>query len=217
MPNHDQLQALVTGYAGLAIAAAHRQGVELVGQAPFALDGHIREGFIACPLRPAPALASTSAPRDTAAITEIPPEQVPLALLLLADPSESKVRGYLPGARCFAALHGGQVAGVCAVVPLTPGVHELMNIAVDPARQQHGLGTQLLVHVIDTYRREGAARLEVGTGAFGYQLAFYQRHGFRVFQVDRGFFLRNYDGPLMEDRIQHKDMLRLAIDYPATA
>ncbi|WP_198422013.1 hypothetical protein [Stenotrophomonas acidaminiphila] len=42
---------------------------------------------------------------------------------------------------------------------------------------------------------------------------FYQRHGFRVFQVDRDFFLRNYDEAIVEDGIQHRDMLRLALDY----
>lgn len=136
-----------------------------------------------------------------------------MSLLLLADPSERKVRSYLPAARCFAARLDGGIAGVCAVVPRAPGSHELMNIAVDPARQQRGIGARLLAHVIDTYRREGAARLEVGTGAFGYQLAFYQRHGFRVFQVERDFFLRNYDEAIIEDGIQHRDMLRLAIDY----
>lgn len=146
-------------------------------------------------------------------IHEIPPAEAPLALLLLADPSERKVRAYLPASRCFAALVDGSITGVCAVVPRVQGSHELMNIAVDPARQQRGVGARLLAHVIDTYRREGAARLEVGTGAFGYQLAFYQRHGLRVFQVDRDFFQRNYDEAIIEDGIQHRDMLRLAIDY----
>ncbi len=108
-------------------------------------------------------------------IHEIPPADAPLALLLLADPSERKVRAYLPGARCFAARMDGAIAGICAVVPLAQGSHELMNIAVDPACQQRGIGTRLLAHVIDTYRREGAQRLEVGTGTFGYPLAFYQR------------------------------------------
>jgi protein-L-isoaspartate O-methyltransferase len=59
----------------------------------------------------------------------------------------------------------------------------------------------------------GARRLEVGTGSFGYQLAWYQRAGFRVFAVERDFFLDNYEEPIFEDGIQLKDMLRLAVDY----
>lgn len=218
-PDHDELQALVAGYAGLAIARREAQGFALTGEAPFLLDGVVREGFIATPLRGLkskdPQIGRSTAARNNAATTihEIAPADAPMALLLLADPSERKVRTYLPAARCFAALVDGSIAGVCAVVPRMQGSHELMNIAVDPARQQRGIGARLLAHVIDTYRREGAARLEVGTGAFGYQLAFYQRHGLRVFQVDRDFFLRNYDEAIIEDGIQHRDMLRLAIDY----
>lgn len=218
-PNHDELQALVAGYAGLAIARCEAQGFALAGEAPFLLDGVVREGFITTPLRGLKSekiqieRSTTSGKKAVTTIHEIAPTYAPMALLLLADPSERKVRTYLPVARCFAALVDGSIAGVCAVMPRVQGSHELMNIAVDPARQQRGIGTQLLAHVIDTYRREGATRLEVGTGAFGYPLAFYQRHGFRAFQVDRDFFLRNYDEAIIEDGIQHRDMLRLAIDY----
>jgi len=218
-PNHDQLQALVAGYAGLAMARGDTQGFALAGEAPFLLDGIYREGFIATPLRahgaidPRAGKTTDTMDETIPAIHEIPPSAAPMALLLLADPSERKVRAYLPAARCFVALLDGGIAGICAVVPLGPDCHELMNIAVAPEWQQRGIGTRLLAHVIDTYRREGAARLEVGTGAFGYQLAFYQRHGFRVFQVERDFFLRHYDEAIIEDGIRHRDMLRLAIDY----
>ena len=88
-----------------------------------------------------------------------------------------------------------------------------MNIAIAPSRQQAGIGTKLLQYVIAQMERAGAHRLEVGTGTFGYQLAFYQRQGFRVTGVDRGFFIRNYADAIFENGIQHRDMLRLAIDY----
>lgn len=86
-----------------------------------------------------------------------------------------------------------------------------MNIAVAPSRQQRGIGTTLLGHVISVFREEGACRLEVGTGTFGYQLAFYQRQGFRVTGIDTNFFLTNYPEPIFEDGIQLKDMLRLTL------
>jgi hypothetical protein len=53
----------------------------------------------------------------------------------------------------------------------------------------------------------------VGTGTFGYQLAFYQRHGFRVTSIDRDFFIKNYSEPIFEDGIQLFDMLRFALKY----
>jgi ribosomal protein S18 acetylase RimI-like enzyme len=137
-----------------------------------------------------------------------------MALLLVADPSAEHIRCYLPASLCYAARRGDTVAGVYVVAGKGGNVYELMNIAVDPAHQQQGIGKQLLRHAIELVRGLGAARLEVGTGAFGYQLGFYQKAGFRVFAVERDFFLRNYREAIYEDGIQHKDMLRLAIDFP---
>lgn len=147
-------------------------------------------------------------------INEVPPSEAPMDLLLLADPSVEKINGYLPVSRCFVACFQGALAGVCVVKPGAANVYELMSIAVAPAEQQHGIGTQLLKYVIAAVGQAGAERLEVGTGTFGYQLAFYQRHGFRVTGVDRDFFLSNYAEPIFEAGIQLKDMLRLSLEYP---
>jgi ribosomal protein S18 acetylase RimI-like enzyme len=145
-------------------------------------------------------------------MAEISPADAPLDLLLLADPCEAKVTAYLPRSRCFAAYAGTSPVAVCAVMPLSDAAYEIMNIAVEPSRQQQGIGTGLLGHVISVFRKEGACRLEVGTGTFGYQLAFYQRQGFRVTRIDRNFFLANYPEPIFEDGIQLKDMLRLGLE-----
>ncbi len=88
-----------------------------------------------------------------------------------------------------------------------------MSIAVHPDHQKSGIGATLLKWIIDFYGRAGASRLEVGTGTFGYQLAFYQRQGFRVTGIDRDFFVENYDEPIFEDGIRLVDMLRLTIRY----
>lgn len=144
-------------------------------------------------------------------IQEVAPTQAPIALLLLADPSEEKLRSYLPASRCFVASCNGGVVGACVVQPLGSRAHELMCIAVDPAHQRSGYGHALLKHVIDLFRESGARTLQVGTGSFGYQLAFYQRHGFRVTGIDRDFFIDNYPEPLFEDGIQLFDMLRLTL------
>ena len=86
-----------------------------------------------------------------------------------------------------------------------------MSIAVQPAHQRFGYGTALLKWVIDFFRKYGASQLEVGTGTFGYQLAFYQKHGFRVSRIDHNFFVKNYPEPIFEDGIQLFDMLRLSL------
>lgn len=50
-PNHDELQALVSGYAGLAMQNESFNDFSMVGEHPVMLDGLFREGFIVCPLR----------------------------------------------------------------------------------------------------------------------------------------------------------------------
>ena len=91
--------------------------------------------------------------------------------------------------------------------------YELMSIAVHPSYQKSGHGTALLKWVIGFFRESGARQLEVGTGTFGYQLAFYQRQGFRVTSIDRDFFVNNYHEPIFEEGIQLFDMLRLTLTY----
>ncbi len=146
-------------------------------------------------------------------IQEVPTTDAPMELLLLADPSEDKVRSYLPRSKCFVASSSGIVVGACVVQPLGTGTYELMSIAVHPDHQRSGYGTALLKWVIDFFRKSGASQIEVGTGTFGYQLAFYQRHGFRVTGIDHDFFVNNYREPVFEDGIQLFDMLRLTLRY----
>jgi ribosomal protein S18 acetylase RimI-like enzyme len=146
-------------------------------------------------------------------INEISPSEVPIHLLMLADPSEKKIAGYLSVSICFAVWFNEEVVGVCVVTPIHRNAYELMNISVAPSYQQKGIGTQLLRHAIASIGRLGAEHLEVGTGTFGYQLKFYQRQGFRVSRIDKDFFIKNYEEPIFEDGIQLRDMLRLVLIY----
>lgn len=137
--------------------------------------------------------------------------EIPRDLLLQADPSATRVKAYLANARCFVSVANGDIIGATVLQTVAPRVWELMNISVAAGHQQHGVGSALLRHAIDAARAAGVARLEVGTGSFGYQLRFYQRHGFRVEAIVKDFFLTQYDEPVEEDGIRLKDMLRLAL------
>lgn len=152
-------------------------------------------------------------PHPSLVITEIDPTQAPMDLLLEADPYPEKIRKYLFNSRCYEGRLGQLLVGVYVLVDKSDGVWELMNIAVTASCRDQGFGAQLLRHAIATAQGFGAKRLEVGTGTFGYQLRYYQKAGFRVFAVERDFFLNNYSELLFEDGIQHQDMLRLAIDF----
>ncbi|MBC7005510.1 GNAT family N-acetyltransferase [Photobacterium sp. BZF1] len=141
----------------------------------------------------------------------IPAELAPMDLLLEADPSTEQIQTYLSGSDIYTVLSDDKTVGVCVLKPRSETTLELMNIAVEPTQQGSGIGRQLLQYVISESRSKQAKELVLGTGTFGYQLAFYQREGFRVVGIDKDFFLDNYDEPVMENGIQHKDMLRLQL------
>lgn len=143
---------------------------------------------------------------------ECPPESVPMALLLEADPSEESIYSYLAGSWCFVAKEKEVVLAVCVVKPIQTGIVEIFNVGVLPERQQQGIGSVLLRYTLQQLRHKGGKRVELGTGSFGYQLTYYQRLGFRVDTIVKDHFLLHYSEPIFEHGIQHKDMLRLALN-----
>lgn len=144
-------------------------------------------------------------------LQQIPSEQAPMHLLLEADPSEALIANYLGASHCVVARLQDETIGVYLLKPVEGATWELMNIAVAPEHQGQGIGGRLLHHAIDQARQLGAQRLELGTGSFGHQLTFYQRAGFRVVAVEPDYFLQRYPEPLYENRLQHRDRLRLAL------
>jgi len=143
---------------------------------------------------------------------QIENRDVPISLLLEADPSKDSILSYLPESWCFAAVDQNQIVGACVVKPLSPTLAEIYNLAVFPTHQAKGVGSQLLKFVLSELPCKGIKRVELGTGTFGYQLTYYQRAGFRVDAVIKDHFLQNYAEPIFENEIQHKDMLRLYIE-----
>jgi ribosomal protein S18 acetylase RimI-like enzyme len=132
-----------------------------------------------------------------------------MTLLLEADPSEKCINRYLEGAECFGAFVDSELVGICVSKQQNVTTTEIYNIAVYPKYQQRSIGSTLLQFVLKELTSSGYNNVELGTGTFGYQLSFYQRHGFRVDSVIKDFFLDHYDEKIVENGIQHKDMLRL--------
>ena len=135
-------------------------------------------------------------------------EEPPWELLLLADPSEEMVRGYLTRSELFGCFSGKACIAVAAVVSQGEGVCELKNLAVVPPRQRHGIGRLLLDYVCDCCA-ENFRVMEVGTGnsSIGNQ-HFYRSMGFHRFRTDRGFFLRNYPEPIEESGLLCTDLVK---------
>ena len=137
--------------------------------------------------------------------------QPPMHLLLLADPSEKMIQNYLKQGDCFVGEIEGEIIGVFVLSQREPNIVEIMNIAVDEEYQGKGIGKQLIHHVIKSAKEEAYQIIEVGTGnsSIG-QLALYQKCGFRIVDIDRDFFVRNYSEAIYENGIHCRDMIRLA-------
>jgi ribosomal protein S18 acetylase RimI-like enzyme len=140
-------------------------------------------------------------------------EELPMELLLLADPSETIVKEYAARGECFVAELENKIVGVYVLLPTRPETIELVNVAVAEELHGRGIGKQLVVDAIKVAREKGYKTIEVGTGNSGVgQLALYQKCGFRIVGVDLDFFVRHYPEEIYENGIQCRDMIRLSQD-----
>ncbi|WP_234493820.1 GNAT family N-acetyltransferase [Vibrio maritimus] len=143
-------------------------------------------------------------------VREVKQTELPLDILLIADPEEAAINAYRERCIGFAVYMQGALVGALLVeVDGEQRSAELFNIAIYDEFQGKGFGGVLLSETLALLSQKGINTVELGTGTFGYQLSFYQKHGFRVDSVVKNFFLDNYDEPIFEHGIQHKDMLRL--------
>lgn len=140
-------------------------------------------------------------------------EEPPMALLLLADPSQKHVQEYVKRGECYVAEVENQIIGVYVLLPTRPKTVELVNIAVVESKHGRGIGKQLVMNAIQTAKSKGYKTIEVGTGnsSIG-QLALYQKCGFRITGIDMDFFIKHYPEEIFENGIQCRDMVRLSQD-----
>ncbi len=77
----------------------------------------------------------------------------PMALLLLADPSEKLVKSYLDKGICYTAEIDGETVGVILIMETKPHTMEVMNLAVKEKFQNNGIGKKLLLYVIEEKKK----------------------------------------------------------------
>ena len=139
---------------------------------------------------------------------------LPMNLLLEADPSEELVREYCSNGFVYEAAVDDELMGVYVLLPLTDGVVEIKNIAVAEDARGQGYGKRLIQHALSEAERLGFGNVEIGTGNSSVdQLMLYQKCGFRIDSIDRDFFTRNYPEPIFENGIQCRDMIRLVYTF----
>lgn len=136
-------------------------------------------------------------------------DDAPFNLLLLADESMDLILEYLDGGECFIYKEDSEILGCYVVKKVNENRVELFNIAVNENNQGVGIGKKLLLHLFDYAKRCGYKEIVVGTGNAGIgQIAFYQKAGFRMLEIDHGFFERNYSNKIYENGILCRDMIR---------
>ncbi|RHX85502.1 GNAT family N-acetyltransferase [Leptospira stimsonii] len=148
-------------------------------------------------------------------ITKIDPNstELPLELLLSADPSIELVNEYLKRGICYVARSKTETVGIYVLIYTRPETMELVNVAVEERFQGKGIGKSLVLHAISKAKELKMKVLEIGTGNSSLsQLALYQKCGFRISGIDRDFFLKHYAEPIYENGIRCTDMIRLSLD-----
>jgi len=89
---------------------------------------------------------------------------------------------------------------------------EIKNIAVEQKSRGRGIGTAAITIVIDVARSRGFRRVIVGTADSSVgTIGFYERRGFRICGVRRGF-LDAYPEAIVEDGIVAHDMVMLEVN-----
>ncbi len=123
----------------------------------------------------------------------------PMRRALLADTSLT----------AYAAYQNAEIVG--AIVVCWGDESEIELLAVNAARRGQGIGQAIVAEVVKEAQRRGAKRLLVGTGNFSLDnIAFYQKCGFRMSHVRRGYF-DSIDPPEFWQGIKLRDMI--VFDY----
>ena len=131
-----------------------------------------------------------------------------LELLLLGDEQESMIDRYLERGDMYVLYDSGAAKAVCVVTEESEEILELKNLAVCSQCQRRGYGRRMIEFLCDQYK--GKKRiLQAGTGDSPATLPFYEACGFTQSHRIPGFFVDNYDHPIIECGKQLVDMVYL--------
>ena len=146
-------------------------------------------------------------------ISKVAPSEIPMELLLLADPSEKMIKKYLFDSQALAAKVDERVIG--AIVIKERGRNaEIMNVAVQENLQSQGIGSRLIRKAIAYAQEKGMQTLTIGTADTSKeQLRLYQSLGFQIARASKNYFLEHYDEPIYENGSQAKDRIILEMHW----
>ncbi|MCM1151354.1 MAG: GNAT family N-acetyltransferase [Alistipes sp.] len=137
----------------------------------------------------------------------------PWDLLLLGDESPESVADYIDRGDCYVAVEEGRTVGVCMLLRTHPFTVEIVNLAVDPAFQGRGIGSDLIHDALRRAREEGRRRIEIATAdAENGPLHLYRSFGFEPVEIERDYFPKYYPAPIVEAGEECRDLVRLRME-----
>lgn len=140
-------------------------------------------------------------------------EQVPMDLLLLADPYEENIMEYLKPGVVFCAKLDNEIIGALILMKTRPKTMEIMNVSVYEKYQNRGVGKKLILEAIKYAKNNEVRMLEIGTGNPGLiQMMLYQKCGFRITGIEFDFFRRYLKEKVYENGIECRDMIRMTME-----
>jgi GNAT superfamily N-acetyltransferase len=131
-----------------------------------------------------------------------------------AEEGEERIRAALldPTCTAYASWLDGQLAGAAVVRWEEDEPSEIVYIAVVPDLRGHGYGKQIIHFFLEELRRRGGHSLLVGTANAALDnIAFYQKCGFRMFEIRRDY-LAYIQPPIAEHGIVLRDLLVFRYD-----
>ncbi|QBD75784.1 GNAT family N-acetyltransferase [Ktedonosporobacter rubrisoli] len=150
-------------------------------------------------------------------ITELVPNaeaEFLLPVLADAEEGEERIRATFSDPACaiYASRLDGRLVGAAVVSWPEHEPAEIIYIAVVPACRGRGYGKQIINFLLEELRRRHSGSLLVGTANSSLEnIAFYQKCGFRMFEVRRDYF-SYIQPPLAEHGIVLQDMLVFRYD-----
>ncbi len=137
-------------------------------------------------------------------------QRIPVELLHLADPSDEMLHSYWNKSVGVVCTCDHNIVGALLMTPTRPYVMEIMNVSVDEAHQNRGIGRALIRRAVQKAKDLRMRKIEIGTGNPGVvQMLLYQKCGFRIVGVDLDYFRIHYKERIIENGIECRDMIRM--------
>ncbi len=137
-------------------------------------------------------------------------EDVPYALLYLADEDDDQIKKYKDSSIFLATMDDEKIIGIIGINEINEGSTEIVCIAVDEDYQNKKIGTNLIGKAISVAKEKKYKEIIIKTGNCGiWQLYLYQRCGFRFDSINKDYMIENYKNPIYENNIQCIDQIIL--------